>query len=124
MHCVSVLIVSSVLALAAQSARAVPLISEVFYDAVGTDNGLLFVELYGDPGSGLDGLFLEGINGANGAAGPTIALSGVFPADGLFVVADDVGDGSTLVVDADWIANFDFQNGPDSFVSRDSTSDP
>ena len=122
MHCISVLIVSIALLLAPQAARAVPLISEVFYDAAGTDNGLLFVELYGNPGSELDGLFLEGINGANGAAGPTIALSGVFPADGLFVVADDVGDGSTLVVDADWIANFDFQNGPDSIVLRTATT--
>jgi len=122
MQCVAVLIVSIVLALVPQAARAVPLISEVFYDAVGIDNGLLFVELYGDPGSGLDGLFLEGINGANGAPGPTIALSGVFPADGIFVVADDVGDGSTLVVDADWIANFDFQNGPDSIVLRTATT--
>ena len=122
MHCVSVLIVSIALLLAPQAARAVPLISEVFYDAAGTDNGLLFVELYGNPGSELDGLFLEGINGANGAAGPTIALSGVFPADGLFVVADDVGDGSTLVGDADWIANFDFQNGPDSIVLRTATT--
>jgi hypothetical protein len=118
---IPVLIVSILLALAAQTARAVPLISEVFYDAVGTDNGLLFVELYGDPGSGLDGLFLEGINGANGAAGPTIALSGVFPADGIFVLADDVGDGTTLVADADQIANFDFQNGPDSIVLRTAT---
>jgi len=122
MHCVAVLIVSIVLSLAPQSAQAVPLISEVFYDAVGTDNGLLFVELYGDPGSGLDGLYLEGINGANGNAGPTIALTGVFPADGIFVVADDFGDGSTLVVDADWIANFDFQNGPDSIVLRTATT--
>jgi hypothetical protein len=122
MHCVSVSIVSLALALAPQAARAVPLISEVFYDAVGTDNGLLFVELYGDPGSGLDGLFLEGINGANGDAGPTIALSGFFPADGIFVLADDAGDGSTLVADADLIADFDFQNGPDSIVLRTATT--
>jgi len=122
MHRVSRLTVTLLLALAPQAASAAPLISEVFYDAVGTDNGLVFVELYGNPGSELDGLFLEGINGANGAAGPTIALSGVFPADGLFVVADDVGDGSTLVVDADWIANFDFQNGPDSIVLRTATT--
>ena len=38
------------------------------------------------------------------------------------MVADDVGDGSTLVVDADWIANFDFQNGPDSIVLRTATT--
>ena len=47
-----------------------------------------------------------------------MVLSGAFPADGLFVVADDLGDGTTLVPDADLLANFDFQNGPDSIVLR------
>jgi hypothetical protein len=83
MHCVSRWIATLLLAFAPQTASAVPLISEAFYDAVGSDNGLSFVELYGDFGASLDGLFLEGINGANGSAGPTIALSGVFPADGI-----------------------------------------
>ncbi len=106
------------LALAAHAAGATPLISEVLYDAEGADNGLSFVELYGDPGSSLDGLFLEGINGANGSAGPTIALSGTFPADGIWVLADDFGDGTSLVLGADLIANFDFQNGPDSILLR------
>ena len=110
MHRACVMIVSLATALASPTVRATPLISEVLYDAVGSDNGLSFVELYGDPGSSLEGLILEGINGANGNAGPTIALSGVFPADGIFVVADDAGDGTTVVLGADWIANFDFQN--------------
>jgi hypothetical protein len=100
-------------------ARALPLISELYYDAVGSDNGLSFVELAGAPGASLDALVLVGVNGANGAEGPTVALSGVFAADGLFVVADDAGDGTTLVPGADLIANFDFQNGPDSVVLRD-----
>ncbi len=47
------------LALVPQAANAGPLISEVLYDAVGSDNGLVFVELYGTPGASLDGLFLE-----------------------------------------------------------------
>ena len=50
--------------------------------------------------------------------GPTFALAGAIPGDGLFVVADDQGDGTTLVSDADLIRNFDFQNGPDSIVLR------
>ena len=83
MHRVSRLTVTLLLALAPQAAGAAPLISEVFYDAAGSDNGLVFVELYGDPGASLDGLFLEGINGAGGSVGPSIALSGVFPADGI-----------------------------------------
>lgn len=106
------------LGLAPQPASALPVISEVLYDAAGTDNGLGFVELYGNPGSALDGLFLEGINGAGGAAGPTIALTGVIPLDGIFVIGDDQGDGTTLVANTDAVANFDFQNGPDSVVLR------
>lgn len=118
MNRVSLVIATFLLALAPQRAGAAPLISEAFYDAIGSDNGLSFVELYGCPGASLDGLFLEGINGADGSAGPTIALSGVFPADGIWLLADDVGDGTSLVAGAHLIANFDFQNGPDSIVLR------
>ena len=57
------------------------------------------------------------MNGANGNLGPTVALSGTVPADGFFVVADDAGDGSTLVANADLIANFDFQNARRSRAS-------
>ena len=88
MHCVSLITATLLLALAPQRAGAAPLISEAFYDAIGADNGLVFVELYGEPGTSLDGLFLEGINGANGSSGPTIALSGVFPADGIWLSRD------------------------------------
>ena len=122
MHCVSLITATLLLALAPQPASAAPLISEALYDAVGSDNGQVFVELYGEPGASLDGLFLEGINGANGSAGPTIALSGVFPADGIWLLADDVGDGTSLVPGADLIANFDFQNGPDSIVLRTASA--
>ena len=121
MHRVSRLTATLVLALAPRVASAAPLISEAFYDAVGSDNGRSFVELYGDPGSSLDGLFLEGINGANGSTGPTVALSGVFPPSGIWLLADDVGDGTSSVAGAHLIANFDFQNGPDSIVLRTAT---
>ena len=107
--------------LAAQPGAALPLISEVFYDATGSDNGLSFVELYGEPGTPLSGFVLEGVNGANGGVGPSVLLSGAIGAGGFFVVADDLGDGTTLVAGADELANFDFQNGPDSLVSADST---
>jgi hypothetical protein len=103
----------------AGSASATPLISEVFYDATGSDDGLGFVELYGEPGTVLDGLVIEGINGSNGAAGPVIELVGVIPADGLFVLADHTSANTTEVIEADATANFDFQNGPDSIVLRD-----
>jgi hypothetical protein len=108
------------LVLAPASARALPLISEVFYDAAGSDNGKSFVELYGTPGASLDGLLLEGVNGSNGAVGPVLTLSGPIPADGFFVVADDRGDGASDVAGADLVLNFDFQNGPDSVVLRSS----
>jgi hypothetical protein len=102
------------------SARALPVISEVFYDAAGSDNGKSFVELYGAPGTSLDGLVLEGVNGSNGAVGPVLTLSGVIPGDAFFVVADDRGDGASDVGGADLVLNFDFQNGPDSVVLRSS----
>ncbi len=95
---------------AAASVSALPLISEIFYDAVGSDDGQSFVELYGEPGSSLDGLIVEGINGSGGAVTHSIVLSGVIPADGLFVLADVDGSGVTLVPSADAVANFDFQN--------------
>jgi hypothetical protein len=51
--------------------------------------------------------------------GPIIALSGVIPADGVFVVADMNGDGETSVINVDQLTNLDFQNGPDSIVLID-----
>ena len=99
-------------------AAALPLLSEVYYDAVGSDDGLSFVELYGLPGTLLDGMTLEGVNGSNGAVTPSLSLSGVIGGDGLFVVADGTSEGSTLVANADLVLNFDFQNGPDSVVLR------
>ncbi len=96
------------------SAAALPLLSEVFYDAVGSDNGQSFVEIHGAPGTDLTGLSVEGINGSDGSVTVSVPLSGVIPADGIFVLADDMGDGTTLVADADLLGNFDFQNGPDS----------
>ena len=64
------------LALAPTPARGLPLISEVFYDAAGSDDGKSFIELFGAPGSALDGFTLEGVNGANGAITTSLALSG------------------------------------------------
>ena len=103
------------------AAHALPVISEFFYDAVGSDDGLSFIELYGAPGTPLAGLVLEGVNGANGAVGPSLALTGVIPADGIFVVADVTAGGQTSVSGADLLLDFDFQNGPDSVVLRDGS---
>jgi hypothetical protein len=105
------------LAIAAEG-RALPLLSEVFYDAVGTDDGQLFVELYGTPGTDLSGFAIEGVNGADGAVTHSLALTGTIPADGIFVVADAASGGGTAVAGADLLLDFDFQNGPDSIVLR------
>ena len=109
------------LALAALGAHdaAAAQISELLYDAVGNDNGTVFVELYGAPGTSLEGWRLEGVNGADGAVGPIVTLAGQISSDGFFVVADSDA-GATQVVNADQLANFDFQNGPDSVVLRDA----
>lgn len=102
----------------APCARALPVISEVLYDAVGADDGRVFVELYGDAGTVLDGLELVGINGADGGITTALRLSGSIPADGLFVVAD-ASEGATSVANADLLRDFDFQNGPDSIQLLD-----
>ena len=60
----------------ASAAASLPLISEVFYDQAGSDDGHSFVELYGPPGTALDGLRLEGVNGFDGGVGPVVPLAG------------------------------------------------
>ncbi|MGH0030997.1 MAG: PEP-CTERM sorting domain-containing protein [Myxococcota bacterium] len=95
-------------------AAALPLISEVLYDATGSDDGKGFVEIHAAAGTVLDGYVVQGVNGSNGSITPSVTLSGTVGADGLFVVADGRSDGSTDVANADLVLNFDFQNGPDS----------
>jgi hypothetical protein len=118
----SALLASAGFGFASMPAGATPVISELFYDASGSDSGLVFVELFGSPGEGLDGLVLEGINGDNGAIYTSLALSGFIPADGVFVIGDDSGDGSTSVAGADFVGDVDYQNGPDSVVLRDASA--
>ena len=101
--------------------HAATLLSEVFYDAVGSDDGEGFVEIAAAPGTVLDGLAIEAINGADGSVTHNIALQGTVGASGLFVVADATSGGTTSVVGADQLANFDFQNGPDSVVLLDGS---
>jgi hypothetical protein len=103
-------------------AGAAPVISELFYDAAGSDTGVTFVELFGNPGETLDGLVLEGVNGGNGAVYTSLSLSGAIPADGVFVIGDDDGTGSTAVTGADLVGDVDYQNGPDSVVLRDGAA--
>ena len=114
--------VAALATLASGGAQALPVLSELYYDAVGSDDGESFVEIHGLPGTSLEGFAIDGINGSNGVVGPTILLSGAIGASGLYLVADRRTDGTRSVAGADLLANFDFQNGPDSIVLRQGTS--
>jgi hypothetical protein len=112
---------AAVLLLGAAPAGAAPLLSEVFYDAVGSDDGQSFIEIWGAPGTSLSGLTIEAINGAGGGVTHSLALSGTIGASGLFVIADGATAGGTSVANANLVLDFDFQNGPDSVVLRNAT---
>ena len=114
----SVLLVGASLGAASGPLVAAPVISELFYDASGSDAGQAFVELFATPGESLNGLVLEGVNGGNGAVYLSLELSGVVPADGVFLIGDDDGSGATSVAGADFIGEVDYQNGPDSVLLR------
>ena len=116
---VSQLVLLLTAALSIAGVQAQTIISEVLYDASSTDNGNVFVELFGTPGILLDGLLLEGVNGSDGSVYRSVLLAGTIPSDGVFVIGDDSGDGDSLVGSADLIREVDFQNGPDSIVLRD-----
>jgi hypothetical protein len=101
-------------------ATALPLvINEILYDLPGDDtNGDLFVELRGTPGGDLGGIKLSFINGDDGKETESVTIPPGLqvPSDGLFVIADGItGDlQHTHVANADYLDNFDPQNGPDS----------
>ena len=107
------------------SPASAQLLSEVFYDAVGSDDGWGFVEIAGTPGTALDGWRLVGINGANGEAVVDVDLVGSIAEDGLFLLADRTSAGETFTSGPDQVANFDLQNGPDSvqLLDRDRVAD-
>lgn len=100
-------------ALSLPSSACAVVLSEILYDATGSDAGKVFVELYGAPGTDLGGWSLRGVNGGDGAVYKTVALSGIIGPDGVFVIAD-LASGSTQVPNADQVVSVDFQNGPDS----------
>jgi len=94
-------------------AAAFPLISEIFYDPSGSDNGKVFVELFGRVGTDLLGFALEAVNGDGGGVHARGELSGLVGASGYFVIADLRSDGTTDLMDFDLGLEFDPQNGPD-----------
>ena len=97
-----------------RAASAGPIIHEVFYDAVGSDTGQVFTEIYGEAGMSLSGWSLVGVNGSSGSPYRTIDLTGaVIPADSLLVIAQSAAT-SLLAGLRDFVANVDWQNGPDA----------
>ncbi|MEE8429025.1 MAG: hypothetical protein V3S33_05940 [Gammaproteobacteria bacterium] len=112
----------TLLGLTLNPVQAQILISEIYYDAVGHDSGLVFVELIGPPGTPLDGFSLLGINGDGGNTYLTVPLSGSIPSDQIFVIGDENGDGDTLVPNADLVTDVNFQNGPDSIALWDGSA--
>ncbi len=89
-------------------------IQEVLYDGPGADSDDVFTELYGTAGLSLDGWQLRGVNGGNGDVYRVLDLSGAFiPDDGLLVIATASAN-SALAAVTDWVANVDWQNGPDA----------
>ncbi len=96
---------------------ASPVISEVFYDAEGSDDGLEFIELYNPTGETLDlaGWKIEWGNGASpGEWKLQAALSAQMPPYSFYLV------GEANVSGADLTTNLELQNGPDAVRLLDS----
>lgn len=94
-------------------------INEIYYDAVGADtDGVVFVELYGDPDLPIGGAKLNFVDGSDGSVDDTITLpeTARTALDGFYLIADARTGSATAtnVPGADLIDNFDPQNGPDA----------
>jgi hypothetical protein len=87
------------------AASAQVMINEVLYDTQGTDDtSIMYTEIYGPPGTNLDGWSMKGVNGNGGTVYTTVALEGDIPDDGYFVI------GGASVPNVDLIRTHDFQN--------------
>lgn len=101
-------------------------INELLYDVTGDDtNGQVFVELYGDSDTTIGGYKLIFIDGKDGSVSDTIEIpaGAKLSESGVYLIADaKTGQsGVSAVVGADFILNFDPQNGPDSVQLVDET---
>lgn len=102
-------------------AWAAPILYEVLYDGQGADADDVFTEIYGMPGTSLDGWSLRGINGSTGATYRTVSLTGaVIPSDGLLVIGTSSAAGTVLLA-RDFTARVDWQNGPDAVQLLDAS---
>jgi len=114
------LVVTGIVTMAG-SAHAIPVLNEVYYDAVGSDATEVFTEILGTAGMDLSGWSLVGVNGGDGSAYQTVDLTGAFvPFDGILVVATSQAAGVLATV-RDFVGNVDWQNGPDAVQLIDPT---
>lgn len=98
-----------------------PVIATLYYDETGADGTHVYTEIGGPAGYALDGWQLVGINGANGTAYRHIALDGAtIPAGGILLLAT-AGALDAVLAARDFIANVDWQNGPDAVQLLDAT---
>ncbi|MDY0061814.1 MAG: hypothetical protein RBU45_18530 [Myxococcota bacterium] len=89
-------------------------ISELLYNDDGTDGEQVFVELFGPPGTPLEGYSLEGINGANGEVYNVLPLSGTIPARGHYLIVHPKAEPDLLAA-ADLVdTRADYQNENES----------
>lgn len=100
-------------------------INELLYDAVGSDtDGNEFIELYGTPETDIEGYQLVIVNGSDGEILKTIPFptDSKIPSSGIFLVADSKTNqsGVSNILGADFIDNFDPQNGPDAIQLLDN----
>ena len=117
---------AALLSLGSLSAQVV--INEVYYDAPGSDNGQVFVELYGPPGTDIGGWVIQAIEGSGSSASNCNNESFTFPAgttigaSGFVVVADDDGSGSTSVANANFIvSDMDLENSNEGLQLVDTS---
>ena len=99
-------------------------INEILYDVPGDDtNGVLFIELFGEAATSVGGYKILLINGDNGATTEEISIpkQAAIPDDGIFLIADSKTgqSGVSAVEGADFVDNFDPQNGPDCVILQD-----
>lgn len=93
-------------------------INELLYDVPGSDtDGQVFIELFGDAGGDISGYNIYLINGDDGVTKETIKIpdGSIIPDDGIFLIADAMTgqQGVSRIPGADFVDNFDPQNGPD-----------
>ena len=88
------------------------ILSEVFYDAVGSDNGLEWVELYNNGSASVDLSSYSLGNGGTNYTTSTVQLSGTIAAGGFFILGGPTSSALNFNPTFDQQVNFspDFQN--------------